>query len=67
MIGNRMSAVEPNEVVVKSKESGLKSSCDVATDFAISESFGGGSECLPFWRPSVWPFMSIRLFEEEDE
>jgi hypothetical protein len=61
------SAVEHNEAVVKSKEGGLKSSCDLPTDFAFAESFGGSSECLPFWHPSVWPFRSIRLFEEEDE
>jgi hypothetical protein len=66
MIGNRISAVEHNEPVVKSKESGLKSSCDAPTDFSFTESFGGG-ECLPFWRPSIWPFRSIRLFEEKEE
>ena len=67
VIGNRISAVKHNEAAVKSKESGLKSSRDVPTDFAFAEYFGGGSECLPFWRPSLWPFRSIRLFEEEDE
>lgn len=67
VISNRTSAAEHNEVFIKSTESGPKSSCDVPTDFAFAESFGGGSECLPFWRPSVWPFRSIRLFEEEEE
>jgi len=67
MSENTISAVEHNEAVVKSKESGMQSSCDVPTDFAFSESLGGGYECLPFWSPSGWPFRSIRLFEEEDE
>jgi hypothetical protein len=63
MTGSRISAAERKEAVIKSKESGLKSSCVVPTDFVFAEPLGGG-ECLPFWRPSVWPFRPIRLFEE---
>jgi hypothetical protein len=65
MIRNKTSAAEHNEVLVKSAENGPKLSCGVPTDFAFAESFG--SECLPFWRPSVWPFRSTRLFKKEDE
>jgi len=67
VIRNRISAVEHNEDFDKSKEGGLKSSCDLPTDFTFAESFGGSSEYLPLGRPSFWLFRSIRLFEEEDE
>jgi hypothetical protein len=51
---------------VKSTKSDLESSRYTPTEFAFAEFFGGGSECLPFWRP-LWPFSSIRFFEQEEE
>ena len=64
MTTNTMSAVHNNEAIVKSAKSGLELSSYAPTDFEFAESFGSGSEYLPFWRP---PFSLIRLFEEEDE
>jgi len=61
-----MSAVENNEAIVKSRKSGLELSSCVPTDFEFSESFGGGSEYFPFWRPRLWPFSLIRLFGQEE-
>lgn len=47
MIRDRISAVEPNEAIVKSRESGLEPSCDSPTDFALEESFGAAlNACL---------------------
>jgi hypothetical protein len=64
---NRMSAVENNEAIVKSRKSGLELSSYVATDFEVAESFGGGSEYFPFLRPPLWPFSWSRLFRQEEE
>ena len=64
MARNSMSAVENNGSDVKSTKSELDLSSYGPTDFEFAESFGGGSEYLPFRRP---PFSLIRLFEEEDE
>jgi len=63
---NSMSAVEKNGSIVKSTTSGLELSSYVPTDFEFAESFGGGSEYLPFSR-HLWPFSSIRFFEQEEE
>jgi hypothetical protein len=60
------SAVENNGSIGKSRNSEHESSRYTSTAFAFAESFGGGSECLPFWRP-LWPFTPIRLFEQEEE
>jgi hypothetical protein len=62
-----MSAVENNGSIVKSTTSGLELSSYVPTDFEFAESFGGGSEFLPFLRPPLWPFNLIRLFGQEEE
>jgi hypothetical protein len=62
---NGMSAVENNDV--KSTKSGLDLSSYGPTDFEFAESFGGGSEYLPFLRPPLWPFSLIRLFGQEEE
>jgi hypothetical protein len=62
-----MSAVENNEAIVKSRKSRLKLSGYVPTDFELAESFGGGSEYLPFLRPPLWPFTWTRLFRREEE
>jgi len=64
---NRMSAVENNEAIVKSRKSGLEMSSHVATDFELAESLGGGSEYFPFLRPPLWPFSWSRLFRQEEE
>lgn len=61
-----MSAVENNEATVKSGKSGLELSSYVPTDFEFAESFGGGSEFVPFLRPTLWPFSLIRLFGQEE-
>ena len=66
MTRNTMSAAENNEAIVQSANSELASSRYTPTAFAFAESFGGGSECLPFWRP-LWAFSLIRLFEQEEE
>jgi hypothetical protein len=62
-----MSASENKEGIVKSTKSGLEPSSHVPADFKFAESFGGGFECLLFWRPPVWPFSLIRSLEQEDE
>ena len=61
-----MSAVENNEAIVKSRKSGLELSSYVPTDFEFAESFGGGSEFVPFLRPTLWPFSLIRFFGQEE-
>ena len=66
MTRNTMSAAEKNEAIVQGTNSELGSSRYTPMAFAFAESFGGGSECLPFWRP-LWPFSLIRLFEQEEE
>jgi hypothetical protein len=62
-----MSAVENNGAIVKSTKSGLDLSNYGPTGFEFEESFGGGSEFLPFLRPPLWPFSLIRLFGQEEE
>jgi hypothetical protein len=64
---NGMSALENNEAMVKSRKSRLELSGYVPTDCELAESFGGGSEYLPFLRPPLWPFSWIRLFRQEEE
>jgi hypothetical protein len=64
---NSMSAVEKNGSIVKSTTSGLELSSYVPTDFEFVESFGGGSDYLPFLRPRFWPFSLIRLFRQEEK
>jgi len=64
---NSMPALENNGSVVKSTKSGLDLSTYGPTDFEFAESFGGGSEYLPFLRPPLWPFSLIRLFGQEEE
>ena len=66
MTTNRMSAVENNGAIVKSRKSGLELSSYVPTDCEFAEFFGGGSEFLPFLRPTLWPFSLIRLFGQEE-
>jgi len=48
-----MSAVDNNEAIVKSTESGLDLSSYAPTDFELAESFGGGSEYLPLLATAV--------------
>ena len=67
MARNSMLAVENNGTIVKSTKSGLDLSSYGPTDFEFAESFGGGSEYLPFLRPPLWPFSLIRLFGQEEE
>jgi len=62
-----MSAVENNGSVVKSTKIGVDLSTYGQTDFDFAESFGYGSEYLPFLRPPLWPFSLIRLFRQEEE
>jgi len=64
---NGMSAIENNGSIVKSTKSGLDLSSYEPTDSEFAESFGGGSEYLPFLRPPLWPFSLIRLFRQEEE
>jgi hypothetical protein len=64
---SRTSAAENNEAIGKSTSKGLEGSSYVPRDFDLAESFGGGSEYLPYLRPPVWPFTSIQLVEQEDE
>jgi hypothetical protein len=61
-----MSAIENSDAIVKSRKSGLDLSSYVPTHFEFAESFGGGSEFLPFLRPTLWPFSLIRLFGQEE-
>jgi hypothetical protein len=61
---NRMSAVENNDVTVKSRKGGLELSSYVP-DFEFAESFDG-SEHFSFLRPRLWPFSLIRLFGQEE-
>jgi len=61
-----MSAVENDEAIVKNRKSGLELSSYVPTDFEFAGSFGGGSEFVPFVRPTLWPFSLIRLFGQEE-
>jgi hypothetical protein len=63
---NTMSAAEKNEDIVQGTNSDLGSSRYIPTAFAFAESFGGGSECMPFWGP-LWPSSSIRLFDQEED
>ena len=67
MTRNGMSAIENNGSIVKSTKSGLDLSSYGPTDFDFAESFGGGSDYLPFLRPPLWPFSFIRLFGQEEE
>ncbi|MGA7634120.1 MAG: hypothetical protein WCB11_25420 [Terriglobales bacterium] len=67
MTTNRMSAVENNGSIVQSMKSGLDLSSYAPTDFEFAESFGGGSEYVPFLRPPLWPFGLIRVFGQEEE
>ena len=53
MTTNTMSAVDNNEAIVKSTESGLDLSSYAPTDFELAESFGGGSEYLPLLATAV--------------
>jgi len=64
---NTMSATEKNEAIVEGTNSEVGSSRYTPTVFAFAESFGGGSEYIPFLRMPLWPFTSIRLFEQEEE
>jgi hypothetical protein len=64
---NSMSAVENNGSVVRNTKSGPDLSSYGPTDCEFVESFGGGSEYLPFLRPPFWPFSLIRLFRQEEE
>jgi hypothetical protein len=61
-----MAAVENNQVIVKSRESGLELSSYVPTDFEFAESISG-SDYLSLLRPPLWPFALIRLFGQEEE
>jgi hypothetical protein len=62
-----MSAAENNEAIAKSTRSGLGRSDYAPTEVELAESFGGGSEYFPFFRPPVWLLSLIRLFGQEDE
>jgi hypothetical protein len=64
---NSISAVQNNGSVVKGTKSGPDLSSYEPTDFEFAESFGGGSEHLPFLRPPLWPFSLIRLLRQEEE
>jgi hypothetical protein len=63
---NRISVAENNEAIVKSRKSGLELSSCMPTDLEFAEFFGGGSEYVPFLRPTHWPFRLIRLFGQEE-
>ena len=67
MTRNSMSAVENNGSVVRNTKSGPDLSSYEPTDFEFAESFGGGSDYLPFLRPPLWPFSLIRLLRQEEE
>ena len=66
MTRNTMSPAEKNEAIVQGTNSELGSSGYTPTACAFAESFGGGSECMPFWGP-LWPSSSIRLFDQEED
>ncbi len=67
MTANRMSAVENNGSIVRSTKSEQDLSSYGPSDLEFAESFSGGSECLPFLRPPLWPFSLSRLFGQEEE
>ena len=67
MTRNSMSAVENNGSVIRNTKSGPDLSSYEPTDFEFAESFGGGSDYLPFFRPPLWPFSLIRLLRQEEE
>ena len=62
-----MSVAENSDAVVKSRENEREPSSYVATDVELAEAFGAGSEYFPFWRVSLFPSFSIRLFRQEEE
>jgi hypothetical protein len=62
-----MLSVKNDEAVVKSRKNERESSSYAATDLEFAETFGGGSEYFPFWRVSLFPSLSIRLFRQEEE
>jgi hypothetical protein len=62
-----MLSVKNDEAVVKSRKNERESSSYAATDLEFAEMFGGGSEYFPFWRVSLFPSLSIRLFRQEEE
>jgi hypothetical protein len=64
---NTISVVENNESTEKNTRSGLECASYAPTGFEFEESFGGGSEFLPFLRPPLWPFSLVRLFGQEEE
>ena len=62
-----MSVVENSDAVVKGKENERESASYAATDLELAEAFGAVSEYFPFWRVSLFPSFSIRLFRQEEE
>jgi len=62
-----MSVAENIAPVVKSRENEREPPSYAATDVDLAETFGGGSEYFPFWRVSLFPSLSIRLFRQEEE
>jgi len=64
---SRISAADNNKAIDESTRSGLERFRYTSTEVELAESFGGGSEYFPFWRPLVWPLSLIRLFGQEDE
>ena len=67
MTRSKMLSVKNDEAVVKSRKNERESSSYAATDLEFAEAFGGGSEYFPFWRVSLFPSFSIRLFRQEEE
>ena len=57
-------ARDSNDGITKQAKCELEPSGYATSDLEFAEFFGGGSEFLPFWRPTLSLF---RLFEEEDE
>ena len=66
MTGNTISTVANNESIAKSTGSGLEASSCASVAFEFAEAVDGGFEYLPLWRLRLWPFISIRLFEQEE-
>jgi len=62
-----MSVAENSDAVVKTRKNEREFSSYAATDLEFAEALWGGSEYFPFWRVSLFPPLSIRLFRQEEE
>ena len=64
---NTISMVENNESNGKNAGSGRECASYAPTDSELANALGAGFEYFSLLRPPLWPFTSIRLFQQEEE